>query len=498
MAVPLDDATRGCAKSPKDQKRTAIPPPVSPPFLFFVSLFFDMFCVALVTPFMTDFARTVNPSLTFFGATQALYGVMQVISTPLLARVADRIGPLPVLFLSQAGTSVSYGLQALAILKESAFAFTASRCLIGAIRQSMMAGSAYAVMKMGTTATIDQRSIAFANIGLACALGFSAGATLGGYVLEGATSPTWLQQTFLRDAVSFVSDTTPSLTVVALALLSLTAAATNAVNCATTLWLVRREAGGAIIKPHSATSASKAMSVARWDRRNIAQDVWNILRLTPSDRTCGGDDAEDDRPASPIVRTAARRRRLFVTLILSIYLTSFCFITLQNYGGVSVKGAFPGIAGASSFISTMTGASSFVSVLSQSTAVTFGSRYLGWSSVQVALALLVVKPIAAMALATATSPQSMLYASVAMSASSSVVDSVQRGVFSSVFPSRAMGAAMGILASMDGVNRVLAPLIAGSFAEWTGSTWSPMLTIGTHGDRLDRQRGLVAVGRPGS
>ena len=146
----------------------------------------------------------------------------------------------------------------------------------------------------------------------------------------------------------------------------------------------------------------------------------------------------------------------------------------------------------------MTGASSFVSVLSQSTAVTFGSRYLGWSSVQVALALLVVKPIAAMALATATSPQSMLYASVAMSASSSVVDSVQRGVFSSVFPSRAMGAAMGILASMDGVNRVLAPLIAGSFAEWTGSTWSPMLTIGTHGDRLDRQRGLVAVGRPGS
>ncbi|CUE66679.1 MFS transporter, putative [Bodo saltans] len=117
--------------------------------LFYLSIFFDLFAVATVVPFLADHSRHLDVPPSLMGVVQALYGLMQTLSTPVLGTLCDVYGPRRILLVSVGGTALSYCVLSWALWKKSIFWFVASRVLIGTVRQTMSVGSTF--VSVGST-----------------------------------------------------------------------------------------------------------------------------------------------------------------------------------------------------------------------------------------------------------------------------------------------------------------------------------------------------------
>jgi DHA1 family tetracycline resistance protein-like MFS transporter len=109
---------------------------------FFVSVFLDLTSVAIVVPLLASFCRHLGISRSLLGVVQSIYGIMQLISTPVLGTLSDKIGRRPVLMISLLGTSLSFAILAWAVMQKSIPLFFLSRFVLGGCRQTMSVGAA--------------------------------------------------------------------------------------------------------------------------------------------------------------------------------------------------------------------------------------------------------------------------------------------------------------------------------------------------------------------
>lgn len=145
-----------------------------------VSVFFDIFGVALVIPMLPVWAKALGATPTLQGLIGTVYGACQLIGAVVAGRISDQHGRKIVFLASIAMAGVSYPMAALA---PSLPVFFFWRVPVGLCKQTMSVASAY----ISDAATEQKRSVWLAAVGSAAALGFVVGPALGGWL--GAYDP---------------------------------------------------------------------------------------------------------------------------------------------------------------------------------------------------------------------------------------------------------------------------------------------------------------------
>src|SRR5581483_2026997 len=185
---------RPCACVPRrgpvkrDDRRRAPPRRSSPlPMLLpiFLVVLVDVFAFTLVFPLLAIYAE-------HFGATPleatllvSVFAVCQLVSGPLLGRVSDRVGRKPMLLVGQAGTFV--GLLVMGGAR-SLWMLYLARVIDGATAGNLSLAQAY----IADNTAPENRSRAFALIGIAFGLGFFLGPSVTGYLVKyGLRAPIW-------------------------------------------------------------------------------------------------------------------------------------------------------------------------------------------------------------------------------------------------------------------------------------------------------------------
>lgn len=142
-------------------------------FIIFSIVLVDMISFALVLPLLPGYAERFGASLFVTGLIYSAYPLMQVISTPILARLSDRFGRKPILLLSIAGT-----VTALLVLgfANALWMLFASRLLDGITGGNISVAQAY----ISDITSDEDRGKAFGLIGAAFGLGFIIGPVTGG------------------------------------------------------------------------------------------------------------------------------------------------------------------------------------------------------------------------------------------------------------------------------------------------------------------------------
>ena len=93
----------------------------------------DMFAVGLIVPLLTPFQRELGASASQIGFLSSLYGAVQILSSPLLGWISDRVSRREVLVMCIVISAFGYGL--LGIATSLYFVF-ASRLVVGIARQT--------------------------------------------------------------------------------------------------------------------------------------------------------------------------------------------------------------------------------------------------------------------------------------------------------------------------------------------------------------------------
>lgn len=141
--------------------------------IIFSIVLVDMISFALVLPLLPGYAARFGASLFVTGLIYSSYPLMQIISTPILARLSDRFGRKPILMLSIAGT-----VTALLVLgfANALWMLFASRLLDGITGGNISVAQAY----ISDITSDEDRGKAFGLIGAAFGLGFIIGPVTGG------------------------------------------------------------------------------------------------------------------------------------------------------------------------------------------------------------------------------------------------------------------------------------------------------------------------------
>src|SRR5262245_30910993 len=80
----------------------------SPLLPIFLTVFVDVLGLTLVLPLLPFYAEHFGASPLVVGTLNASYAVCQLVASPFLGRISDRIGRKPVLLVSQMGTLVGF------------------------------------------------------------------------------------------------------------------------------------------------------------------------------------------------------------------------------------------------------------------------------------------------------------------------------------------------------------------------------------------------------
>lgn len=140
-----------------------------------VSVFFDIFGVALVIPMLPVWAKALGATPTSQGLIGTVYGACQLVGAVVAGRISDQHGRKVVLLASIAMAGISYPMGAMAT---SLPAFFFWRVPVGLCKQTMSVASAY----ISDSATEENRSVWLAATGSSAALGFVVGPALGGWL----------------------------------------------------------------------------------------------------------------------------------------------------------------------------------------------------------------------------------------------------------------------------------------------------------------------------
>ncbi|GIW05256.1 MAG: tetracycline resistance MFS efflux pump [Dehalococcoidia bacterium] len=144
----------------------------SPLFIVYLTVFIDLLGLGIILPVLPFYAQLFGASGFAVGATLAVYSAVQLISSPLLGALSDRIGRRPVLLLSLAGSALSLTVTGLA---GSLGVLLAARALSGLFGGAIGTAQAY----VADTTTPADRAKAMGMIGAMTGLGFIVGPALG-------------------------------------------------------------------------------------------------------------------------------------------------------------------------------------------------------------------------------------------------------------------------------------------------------------------------------
>src|SRR5256714_1794915 len=147
--------------------------PRSPLFVLFLTVFIDLIGFGIVIPILPLYAEQFHASPVTIGWLTGIYSGMQIIFTPILGKLSDRLGRRPVLFVSIVGTALGFALMGLA---HSLTLLFVARILAGITGGNIAIPQAY----IADVTAPEKRSRAMGMIGAAFGLGFTFGPLIGG------------------------------------------------------------------------------------------------------------------------------------------------------------------------------------------------------------------------------------------------------------------------------------------------------------------------------
>jgi len=159
----------------------------------FLTVFIDLIGFGMIVPLVPMYSRMYGASGLLIGVIVASFSAMQFIFAPIWGRLSDRHGRRPILLISTAGASLSYGLFAIASgianPRLALGALLVSRAFAGACGGNITVAQAY----VADITPPENRSKRMGLIGMAFGLGFIFGPAISGLALKfgGATAPGW-------------------------------------------------------------------------------------------------------------------------------------------------------------------------------------------------------------------------------------------------------------------------------------------------------------------
>jgi DHA1 family tetracycline resistance protein-like MFS transporter len=146
---------------------------MSPLFVIFFTVFIDMVGFGIVIPVLPLYAEHFHATPLEIGWLTGIYSGMQILFTPLLGRLSDRVGRRPVLIVSLAGTALGFLVMGWASSLPLLFL---ARIIDGATGGNISTAQAY----IADVSTPENRSRSMGLIGAAFGLGFTFGPMIGG------------------------------------------------------------------------------------------------------------------------------------------------------------------------------------------------------------------------------------------------------------------------------------------------------------------------------
>jgi multidrug resistance protein len=146
---------------------------MSPLLVIFLTVFIDMVGFGIVIPVLPLYAEHFHATPVQIGWLTGIYSGMQIIFTPLLGRLSDRVGRRPVLIVSLAGTALGFLVMGWATSLSLLFV---ARIIDGATGGNISTAQAY----IADVSTPENRSRSMGLIGAAFGLGFTFGPMIGG------------------------------------------------------------------------------------------------------------------------------------------------------------------------------------------------------------------------------------------------------------------------------------------------------------------------------
>jgi DHA1 family tetracycline resistance protein-like MFS transporter len=148
----------------------------SPLLPIFLIVLVDVFGFTLVIPLLAIYAESYGASPLVATLLVSSYALCQLVSGPLLGRASDRVGRKPMLLVSQVGTLLGFLLMARA---NALWMIFAARILDGLTAGNLSLAQAY----ISDHTAREERSKAFAMIGIAFGVGFFLGPGLTSFLV---------------------------------------------------------------------------------------------------------------------------------------------------------------------------------------------------------------------------------------------------------------------------------------------------------------------------
>ncbi len=152
--------------------------------LFFIIVLTGMGFGLVIPPFMFV-AQNFGASPMVAAFIISTFAMGQFVATPIWGRLSDRYGRKPVLALTMLGSTLAYGLMALADMSGNLWLLLGSRLATGLMAGNFAVATAYVT----DITPADQRAQGMGMVGGAISLGFMMGPAIGG-LLSGSTAET--------------------------------------------------------------------------------------------------------------------------------------------------------------------------------------------------------------------------------------------------------------------------------------------------------------------
>jgi MFS family permease len=155
------------------------------PFVF-ATAFLDLIGFGIVLPLLPFYITSMGGTARTIGVLFSCFAFTQLVATPILGRLSDRVGRRPVILLSLAGNAISMVLFALATHVSLLPLLFFSRIVAGATAGNLAACQA----AIADVTTDENRAIGMGRIGAGIGLGLVLGPVLGGFMASlGPSAP---------------------------------------------------------------------------------------------------------------------------------------------------------------------------------------------------------------------------------------------------------------------------------------------------------------------